>query len=118
MEIWHLAHRDHWERAVEVGAYRVSTRGASLEQVGFIHASLPEQLQAVAEFIHADDPAELCVLILDADRIRDSGTEVKFEDGGTGEHYPHIYGAIDPSWVIDVLPAGFDAAGRFVVDQG
>lgn len=43
VEIWHLAHRDDWEQACSAGAYRMSTRGATLDQVGFIHASRPDR---------------------------------------------------------------------------
>jgi uncharacterized protein (DUF952 family) len=39
------------------------------------------------------------------------------EDGGTGELFPHVYGPIDPAWVVDVLPAGFDEGGRFRVTR-
>lgn len=46
------------------------------------------------------------------DEVREAGIEVRFEDGGTGELYPHLYGAISPALVRDVLPAGVDAGGR------
>lgn len=39
MEILHLAHRADWDEALVSGQYRTSTRGASLDDVGFIHAS-------------------------------------------------------------------------------
>lgn len=113
MEILHLARREDWESALRSGAYRVSTRGASLDEVGFIHASYPHQLAAVAESVHAGDEADLCVLVLDADAIRAAGTRVVDEDGGSGELYPHVYGPIEPRFVTAVRPAGFDEAGRF-----
>ena len=111
--IFHLAHRDEWDTASATGRYATSTRGASLDEVGFIHASYEHQLSPVAELVYADDEAELCVLVLDADAIRAAGTPVVDEDGGDGELYPHIYGPITPAFVTDVRPAGFDAEGRF-----
>lgn len=113
MRILHIARRADWDDAVRVGAYRVSTRGASLEQVGFIHASLPEQVADVAGFLYRDADDELCVLVMDEDAIRSAGTDVRREDGGDGALYPHVYGPIDPAWVTEVRPARFDESGRF-----
>lgn len=114
MEILHLAHRVDWDRAQRAGRYRTSTRGRTLEEVGFIHAALRDQVAGVAEAIYADDDAELCVLVIDDARIREADIRMVFEDGGDGRLYPHIYGPIDPDWVSDVLPAHFDDDGRFV----
>ena len=111
--IVHLAHRKDWDAARAIGSYRVSTRGARLDEVGFIHGSYAHQLRAVAEYVFRDDDAELCVLVLDVAAIRATGTAVVDEDGGDGELYPHIYGAIDPAFVTVVLPAGLDAEGHF-----
>ena len=113
MTILHLAHRDDWDAALVSGEYRTSTRGRSLEEVGFIHASYPHQLTAVAEFVHAGDDAELCVLVIDEEAVRRDGVTILDEDGGDGQQYPHIYGAIRPVWVSEVRAAGFDAEGRF-----
>ena len=107
--ILHLAHRSDWESALASGEYRTSTRGASLDEVGFIHASYSHQLARVAEAIHADDTAELCVLVIEEDLVRADGIVVVDEDGGDGELFPHIYGAVRPAWVTDVRASGFDA---------
>ena len=115
--IWHLAHQSDWRAAIVSGSYRVSTRGASLDDVGFIHGSRPHQLAAVAEFVYAADDEDLCVLVMDEQTIRASGVEVREEDGGDGELYPHIHGPIDPAWVLDVRAAWFDSAGRFMVGE-
>ncbi|MCL3862581.1 DUF952 domain-containing protein [Actinotalea sp. K2] len=113
MAIFHLARRDEWDAAVAHGTYEISTRGASLHDVGFIHASYVHQLAAVAELVYAGDDTELCVLVLDPGALRAHGTRVVDEDGGEGELYPHVYGPIDPSCVTEVRPAWFDAEGRF-----
>lgn len=113
MTILHLARRTDWDAAKRVGEYRVSTLGATLDDVGFIHASFPHQLATVAETFYADTSDALCVLEIDEDAIRAAGTPVVVEDGGGGEQFPHIYGPIDPAWVTDVRPAGFGDDGRF-----
>lgn len=105
MEILHLALASDWDDAVAAGRYAVSTRGATLEQVGFIHCSLPEQLPRVAAFVYADVTEPLVVLTMDRDELEAGGTVVIFEDGGDGEDFPHVYGAIDPAWVENVRPA-------------
>jgi uncharacterized protein (DUF952 family) len=43
--------------------------------------------------------------------------EVRFEDGGDGERYPHIYGPLPLASVADVIPVGRDAAGRLILPQ-
>ena len=115
MKILHLASKNDWDAALATGSYRVSTRGASIDDVGFIHASAPDQLREVAEFVYADCEEALVVLEMDDAAIRATGTEVRYEDGGDGELYPHIYGPIRPADVTEILPAGFDSEGRFTV---
>jgi uncharacterized protein (DUF952 family) len=115
MKILHLASRRDWDAALETGSYRMSTRGASIDDVGFIHASGPDQLRAVAEFVYSDCEDALIVLVMDDDAIRATGTDVRYEDGGDGELYPHIYGPIRPADVTEILPAGFDSEGRFTL---
>lgn len=115
VKILHLTAKSDWDTAIERGSYRVSTRGRSLDDVGFIHASTPDQLRAVAEFVYAGHDDELVVLIMDDDAIRSTGTPVRYEDGGDGELYPHIYGPIRPTDVTEILSAGFDSQGRFTL---
>ena len=43
-------------------------------------------------------------MLLETGTITAAGTDVRYEDGGNGELYPHIYGPIDPVWVADVVP--------------
>lgn len=105
--ILHIAHLSEWERALDDGAYAVSTRGALLEHVGFIHASTPDQVAGVAEFVYSGDPGELVVLVLDEGAIRGDGIEIRYEDPGNGALYPHVYGAIRPRHVRSVERAGW-----------
>jgi uncharacterized protein (DUF952 family) len=114
MSILHIALLSDWDAAVTAGTYRVSTLGASLDEVGFIHASENrDQVSRVAQFVYADETEPLVVLVLDEHEIEAAGVAVRREDGGDGELFPHIYGAIDPAWVTDVRPASFNG-GAFV----
>ena len=48
--IYHVAFAGHWTEAQSTGEYRTSTRGARLEDVGFIHASLEGDLQQALDW--------------------------------------------------------------------
>ncbi len=111
MEILHVTTREDWLTATESAAYRMSTRGLTLDDVGFIHASTAKQVQAVAHRVYAGTGADLVVLVLDDDELRAHGLPVRYEDGGNGEHYPHLFGPLDVAWVREVRPAHFDATG-------
>lgn len=111
MTIFHVTTADEWQAAHAVGNYRMSTKGASLDEVGFIHASSAEQLPRVASFLYSGWDQRLVVLELDEDEIGRSGVRILWEDGGAGELFPHIYGAIEATSVIAVHPAAFDTDG-------
>lgn len=114
MAIFHVTTRAEWEAAEAVGSYRMSTKGATLDEVGFIHASSSEQLPVVASYLYAGTDQPLVVLEFDDDGIRRSGIQIRWEDGGVGELFPHIYGAVDATFVVAVHPAAFDATGAFL----
>ena len=103
--ILHLAELEHWQFAQTKGEYRQSTRGAVLEDVGFIHCSSPQQLPVVASFIYAGYANELVVLELDATAIANAGIEIRMEDGGNGELYPHLYGPLKTDWIKETYSA-------------
>ena len=83
-----------WEQAQATGVYRQSTRGATL-------AELP----VVASFICADYSGELVVLEPDEIAIAATGIAIRFEDGGNGELFPHLYGELKIEWVRATHPA-------------
>jgi len=114
MTIFHIAHRADWDAALVAGEYRISTRGLTLDQVGFIHASSADQLASVAELFYRDDPESLVVLEIDDSALDDA---VRWEDAGSGELFPHIYRALHPADVTANVPAKFDESGRFVLEN-
>ncbi|HOW00092.1 MAG TPA: DUF952 domain-containing protein, partial [Rhodoglobus sp.] len=76
MTIFHIAHAIDWHDAERTGEYRVSTRGRTLDEVGFIHASSEAQVVGVANAFYSDDPLTLIVLELDEARIEAAGIRV------------------------------------------
>ena len=71
--IQHIAVADEWQDALESGEYIWSTRGMTIEQVGYLHASFPEQVRPTLERFYADVDAPLVLLTLDTDAIVAAG---------------------------------------------
>ncbi|CAN5544034.1 DUF952 domain-containing protein [soil metagenome] len=113
MRIFHATTAAEWQAALDTGSYRRSTRGASLDEVGFIHLSNAEQLPRVADFVYRETSESLVVLELESDELLAAGAILRWEDGGAGEDFPHLYGPIRPSWVLTVWLAGFESDGSF-----
>ncbi|HEY8471780.1 MAG TPA: DUF952 domain-containing protein [Natronosporangium sp.] len=113
-ELWHITERSAWQAAADAGEYRLSTRGVTLEQQGFIHCSLPHQLRPVAEFLYPDLD-DLVVLVIDSDRLP---APVRYEVPEPGAAaFPHVYGPIPVSAVTSVIPVTRDPAGRLVLPE-
>jgi uncharacterized protein (DUF952 family) len=111
-ELLHITNRDSWHEAVGSGEYRMSTRGVTLEQQGFIHCSLRHQLRPVAELVYSDAD-DLVVLVIDSEQVP---ADVRYEPAVPGgERYPHIYGALPVSAVTDVISVGRDGSGRMIL---
>ena len=98
----HLTERSLWDAARASGAFKMSTRGRTLQEEGFIHCSLRRQLPAVAAMVYGSysGPDELVVLVVDAERL---DVPVRFEamEPG-GEEFPHIYGPVPVDAVVEV----------------
>jgi uncharacterized protein (DUF952 family) len=111
-ELLHITERVRWQDAVGTGEYRMSTRGVTLEQEGFIHCSLRHQLRAVAELVYSD-ANDLVVLVIDSQQVP---ADIRYEapDPG-GERYPHIYGALPVGAVTKVVSVGRDGSGRMIL---
>ena len=94
--IYHLALAEDWRAAKVCGKYRRSTRGLSLEQVGFIHASGADQVEATFRRFYADAEAVL-LLTLDPGRL---DAPLRWEAAlDSDELFPHIYGPL-PVWAV------------------
>lgn len=102
----HVAGRDDWAAASRSGNYRGSTRGRTLAQEGFVHASAEGQLPGVLHRFYSDvPPAELVLLVVDFDRLAAAGIELRWErPPGATERFPHLYGGLPVSAVLAALP--------------
>jgi glutathione S-transferase len=131
--IYHLALAEEWQAAQRQGSYRRSTRGLSLEQVGFIHASRADQLAATYRRFYGD-AGPVTLLTIDPQRLTaplryepapqgggDAGSERSDEAGGEeraekvgersseggekgSELFPHIYGPLPLAAVLATEP--------------
>jgi uncharacterized protein (DUF952 family) len=105
--IFHIATDADWRRMLETGTYTTSTRGVSLAEEGFIHASRREQVQGVFDRYYRGAGEHLVLLTIDPARLTDA--EVRVEPVGA-DTYPHVYGPLNRSAVVEVTP--LDRRGR------
>lgn len=123
-ELLHITERSVWEaaRASASGTYEMSTRGLTLDEVGFVHCSQRHQLPQVARMLYEGrDARDLVVLVIDSERLT---APVRYEPpvpaaacadgetgaadgesgaggaGGSGELFPHIYGPVPVAAVV------------------
>jgi len=108
----HLTTKQAWADAIKDGSYSLSTKGKTLEEVGFIHGSFADQVEEVAGFVFADSTEELVVLHLNIEKLSSHGIEVRVEKASNGKSYPHIYGAIPCDLVDRVSEAHMNANGQ------
>lgn len=115
MRILHLADRSHWAAARTEGDYRQSTRGTTLEQAGFLHASTAAQLAGVIDHFYADvDLADYLVLVVDIDACAAAGSPVRWDPVGDAA-FPHIYGPLPLGAVVAELVVARDTGGHPVL---
>lgn len=110
MPIYHITSPADWAAAQSTGSYTLSSKGRTLAEEGFIHASQASQVVWVADRFYAQDDG-LIVLVIDPERLH---AEVRYEAApGVDLPFPHIYGPINPDAVTGVLPLERDADGKF-----
>jgi uncharacterized protein (DUF952 family) len=98
--LFHLALRRDWEAAKEAGEYRVSTRGRTLAEEGYLHASYAHQWQGVRAAYYADVTEPLVLLEVDP-ALLDVPVVVEVPAGGD-EAFPHVYGPLPVAAVVAV----------------
>jgi len=101
--IYHVTTSSDWTHAQLQGFYDRSTKGKSFEQVGYIHASTAMQLEGIKEILYGNSNEKLVVLVLSQSKLQSAGIEVRFEDGGEGEFYPHIFAPIPVRLIVDTI---------------
>jgi glutathione S-transferase len=110
--IYHIANAADWEQATTDGTYTTSTKGRTLEEQGFIHAtqSAP-QTNKVANSFYKDAGEPLIVLVISTDKLT---SPFRYDDvPGWNEAFPHIYGPLNPDAVVDVVPLVPGPDGEF-----
>jgi glutathione S-transferase len=99
--IYHVTTVAEWQQAKQAGSYGLSTRGAALEDVGFIHCSQEHQVAGVLNSFYAG-LRHLLLLVIAEDRVTSS---IRYENlQGGDERFPHIYGPLNLDAVIEVRP--------------
>lgn len=101
--IFHLALASDWAEAEASGVYTTSTRGRTLAEEGFIHASRADQWTGVRERFYADVAEPLVLLQIDTDLLDVPVIEEPPAPGIT-ETFPHIYGPLRTSAVVRAMP--------------
>ena len=89
---------DDWAAAFQTGEYRMSTRGMTLDEVGFIHLSTRAQVEGTANRFYADVD-QLVLLTVDAVKVP---SKIAWEPPSPDSDalFPHIYGPLPISAVV------------------
>ena len=104
--IFHVALASEWDEALRSGSYTTSTRGRTLADEGFIHASRGDQWQGVRDRFYSDLDEPLVLLVIDTRRLDVPVIAEPVPD--STETFPHVYGPLPTAAVVQVLPLGPD----------
>jgi uncharacterized protein (DUF952 family) len=114
--IYHIVPRDDWLQAQASGAYRPP----SLQAQGFIHCSTADEVVDTANRFYRGQDG-LVLLCIEVSRLR---PPLRYEPpampGHTGNAagqplFPHLYGPLDTTAVVNVLPFPSRADGTFAL---
>ena len=107
--IYHCSLVSDWTAATAAGEYTVSTRGRTLQEEGFLHASYAGQVDGVLARYYTDVTEPMVLLVIDPDRL--TVPLIPEAPSGSQETFPHIYGPLDTAAVVEVLPLRRGDAG-------
>ncbi len=111
--IYHIATAANWARAQAGGQYTMSTLDRTLAQEGFIHASVAAQVTRVANAFYRGEP-DLLLLVIAPGLVE---AEIRYEPvPGQALPYPHIYGPLNLSAVVQSRPFRPGPDGQFSFD--
>lgn len=98
--IFHCSLLTDWQAGQETGEYRISSRGLTLDQEGFIHACYAHQVDGVLQRYYADVTDPMVLLRIDPGRL--TVPVVPELPPGGDERFPHIYGPLPVAAVTSV----------------
>ncbi|BBY32093.1 glutathione S-transferase [Mycolicibacter minnesotensis] len=105
----HLCSADDWAQAQASGALRPE----SLDSVGFVHLSTPQQVHLPANRLY-QGRTDLVLLQVNADKV---AAPVRWEPGVPGDPeamlFPHLYGPLPAAAVVGVVAYRPDSDGVF-----
>jgi uncharacterized protein (DUF952 family) len=106
--IYHMCRLDEWQAGVVAGAYPGSSQDV---KDGFIHFSTGSQVEESARR-HRAGQEGLVLLSVDPSLL---GEGLRWEEARNGQLFPHLYGDLPVTAVMDVrdLPLGDDGDHRF-----
>lgn len=111
MFVFHIATEADWRAARLAGAYTTSTVGLTLEQEGFIHLSRDSQAAAVLSRYYSDVHEALTLLVVDTELLTAPWQFDKIP--GAELSFPHVYGPLNCSAVVEAQPLMRGAAGQW-----
>ncbi len=106
--IYHMCRMTEWQAAVAGGVYAGSAQDKA---DGFIHFSTGAQIEESARRHRAGQDG-LVLLVVDSVRL---GEALRWEESRGGQSFPHLYGQMPLTAVMEVhdLPLGADGEHRF-----
>jgi len=106
--IFHITSASAWHEAEQTGEYRLSTKGRTLDEVGFIHCSFAHQVDVIANAMYAGEQ-DLVVLEITPELV---DSEIRYENlEGGAVLFPHVYGPLRPSAVVGIGALQLDETG-------
>ncbi|HSS66959.1 MAG TPA: GNAT family N-acetyltransferase [Nocardioidaceae bacterium] len=112
MLIFHVATHADWSGALLEDGYRMSTRGKTLDEVGFIHCSRYYQVDDILKQLYGDYEGRLTLLAINPRRLQ---SPWRLDDvPGAAMSFPHVYGPINRDAVLAATPITRDDDGSFV----
>jgi uncharacterized protein (DUF952 family) len=94
MFIYHIVLPEVWERFKNRPSYQAD----SLATEGFIHCSYPSQLEAVLKRYYSG-VEKVLILKIDTEKLL---SKLVKEPSTNNEMYPHLYGRLNHSAVVDI----------------